>query len=181
MLTLKTNLRKLACCFPLLCFRMAKIIVTNFISKNRTYNLVYQIYLSFQDPHHAAGNDQKVVPFNQVQFIKEAPENIKLEQENLEKWAQGDIKDDGKNGSPSTKEIDQQDTKKEKNNRPKDCIGKRAFLPEKEICGTVKFLGNPAGGGKLLYGIETVTSSVFLYGYNLGKDISRFLIVMSFC
>lgn len=98
----------------------------------------------------------------------------------MEKWAQGDIKDDDKNGSPSTKEIDQQDTKKEKNNRPKDCIGKRAFLLEKEICGTVKFQGKPVGGGKLLYGIETVTSSLLLYGYNLGKDISRFLIVMSF-
>ena len=60
-------------------------------------------------------------------------------------------------------------------------IGKRAFVPEQEICGTIKFVGKPASGSKLLYGIETVTSSVLRYGYNLTKDISRFLIVMSFC
>lgn len=65
------------------------------------------------------------------------PENIKSEQEKLEKWEQGDIKDDGKNHSRFSKEIDQHDNEKEKNNRFKDCIGKRAFLPEEEICGTV--------------------------------------------
>ena len=134
-----------------------------------------------QDPHHAAGVAQKVVPFNRVQFIKEAPEKIKSEQEKFKKWARSIINDDGKNDSRSPKEIDQRDTKKEKNNRSKDCIGKRAFVAEQEICGTVKCLGKPAGGSKMLYGIETVTSSVVLYGYNLGKGISRFLIVMSFC
>ena len=99
----------------------------------------------------------------------------------MEKWVQGDIKDDGKNGSWPPKEIDHHDTKKEKNYRLRDMIGKRAFVPEQEICGTIKFVGKPASGSKLLYGIETVTSSVLQYGYNLTKDISRFLIVMSFC
>ena len=109
------------------------------------------------------------------------PENIKSEQEKLEKWEQGGIKDDGKNYSRFPKEIDQHDNEKEKNNRFKDCIGKRAFLPEQEICGTVKFLGKPEGGSKLLCGIETVTFSVLLHGCNFGKDILTFLTVMSFC
>ena len=162
-------------------FSYDTIILTYFISKNRTCKQVYQIYLSIQDPHHAAGIDQNVVPFNQVQFIKEVPENIKSEQEKLEKWEQGGIKDDGKNYSRFPKEIDQHDNEKEKNNRFKDCIGKRAFLPEQEICGTVKFLGKPEGGSKLLCGIETVTFSVLLHGCNFGKDILTFLTVMSFC
>ena len=68
----------------------------------------------------------------------------------------------------------------EKNNRSKDCIRKRAFVPEQEIFGTVRFLGKPAGSSKLLYDIEMVTSSVLLHGYNLGKDISTFLIVIFF-
>ena len=139
------------------------------MSKNETHKLVYQIYLSIQDPQHAAGINQNVVPFNRVQFIKEAPENIKSEQEKLEKWAQGDMKDDGKYDSQPPKEADQHDTKKEKNNRSKDCIGKRAFVPEQEICGTVKFLGKPAGGSKVLYGIETVTSYFITTWVQFGK------------
>ena len=149
-------------------------IVTDFISKKRTYKLVYQIYLSIQDPHHAAGIDQPVVPFNRVQFIKEAPENFKSGLEKVEKWVQVDNKDDGKYERQPSKEVDHHDTKKEKNYRLRDIIGKRAFVPEQEICGTVKFVGKPAGGSKLLYGIETVTSSVLLYWYNLRKDISRY-------
>lgn len=79
------------------------------------------MYLSIQDPQHAAGIDQQVVPFNRVQFIKEAPENFKSGEENLEKWVHGDIKDDGKYDSRPPKEVDrppkevdQHDTKRRK-------------------------------------------------------------------
>ena len=72
------------------------------------------MYLSIQDPQHAAGIDQQVVPLNRVQFIKEAPENFKSGEENLEKWVHGDIKDDGKYDSRPPKEVDQHDTKRRK-------------------------------------------------------------------
>ena len=101
-----------------------------------------QVRFNFHFQGHVGDENRYVVPFNKVQFLEsKRKQNYKMET----KWEQ--------NGHISIKD----------RSKYKDKIGKKVFVLENGICGTVKYLGHLIAGGKLFCGIETVIVILVLF------------------